>query len=488
MTLRNVALRAAAWLIATASAALPSLAAAQEWVLQSGLTARGEYNDNYFLTTRNKESAFTATVSPFVTAARRTEASEVVALLSVGANKVWGLSDTTDYLSGRLGLNGLLRDARSTWTGSVSFSRAPALQNEVSQRGTILALVFTNAANVNGGYQYALTERWSLGARAGALGNWYEDIQNSNSTGSPQGLQDNWGYYAGGQATYAYSALTQITLAGNYSYFASDVTRSGGITTTLGIVHQFSPQLTVSASGGVLWTDIEATQTALVCPTTPTLCDSGVVPRMPITSGESRRDSGTLYGGNISYSLSDRTRFLATLTESLTPSSTGTVSKTDSAGATLLHRFSERLTGRLGATYVRTVFPTGISGLSTTNTYTGQAGISYMLDERWKLDVGYRYLRAEYAQTGTQTGTQPQSNAVFVTIGYNWPGASSTDWVGPRLDTQGAPGAGPVPLSQTSTLIPGGAVLGTAGKETPGDTRTSPLSPKTSPFDQFSIP
>ena len=135
--------------------------------------------------------------------------------------------------------------------------------------------------------------------------------------------------------------------------------------------------------------------------------------------------------------------------------------------------------------YTRQVFPTGLSKSSTTNNYAGEIGVSYLLAERWTLDAGYRYRRAHYSQNSSE----PQSNVVFVSIGYGWPGASFTDWVGARLDTQGLAGAGPVPLSERSPGTPGpGATPGTSELElAPGATPT-PSSPESSPFDQFTIP
>jgi hypothetical protein len=109
-----MAIRFGVAFVAAAATVVPSLAAAQEWSVQSGATARTEYNDNYFFTPIDKQSAFTGTVTPFVTAARRTEATDVTALVAVGANKVWGVSPSTDYLSGRFGLDGSPREARST--------------------------------------------------------------------------------------------------------------------------------------------------------------------------------------------------------------------------------------------------------------------------------------------------------------------------------------------------------------------------------------
>lgn len=468
-------------LVAAAFAAWPMIAAAESWLLQNGFSARTQYTDNYFFAATGKESGFTATVSPFVTAARRTETSEVAAVLAVGANKVWGLSENIDYLSGRLGLDGTLRDDRSTWAGSIAYSRAPTLQNQITQRGNVLALAYTDTASANGSYSYQASERWSLGVRAGAFNNQYSSVQSQSTNAS---LQNNSAYYGGGTINYAYSERTQFNFVAAYGHTTSDLTRSDSITATIGFVHRFSERFTISASVGEFWTDIQATQTALVCPTTPVLCDSGVVLRVPITSGDSRSDNGQLYGGNVSYAFSERTSFSALLSENLAPSSAGTLTKTDTAGASLSHSFSERLTGRLGASYSRTVFPSGLSGLSTTNYYSGEVGMSYLLAERWRLDAGYRYVRAEYTQ---QSASEPQSNTVFVSIGYNWPGASFTDWVGARLDTQGLPGAGPVPLSAGSSVT-----ARTAAPTEPVDaeqaSEAGQPTPETSPFDQFTIP
>jgi long-subunit fatty acid transport protein len=393
---------------------------------------------------------------------------------------VWGLSENIDYVSGRFGVDGTLRDDRSTWAGSVAYLRAPTLQNQITQRGNVFELVYTDTASASGTYRYQATERWSLGVLAGAINNQYSSVQGTSTS-----LQDNSAFYGGGTATYAYSERTQLNLVAAYGYTTSDLTRSDSITATVGFVHRFSEQLTVSASVGHFWSDITASRTALVCPTTPVLCDSGLVPRVPITSGESRSDNGQLYGGNISYAFSERTSFSAFLAENLAPSSTGTLTKTDTAGASLSHNWSERLSARLGASYTRQVFPSGLSGLSTTNLYGAEVGVSYLLAERWKLDAGYRYIRAEYTQ---QSLGNPQSNTVFVAIGYNWPGASSTDWVGVRLDTQGLPGAGPVQLSGSANA-PSAPAPDTGGEEREaGEAGKTAPAPETSVFDQFTIP
>src|SRR5690606_17110392 len=122
-----------------------------------------EYNDNYFFTESDPESALTASFSPFVAASRRTETSEVTALLAIGANKVWGPSPSTEYLSSRVGADGTFRATRETWAGNISFTRGPSLQNELTPEGIVLTLAYLNSFAIDGAYDYEWSERVTIG-------------------------------------------------------------------------------------------------------------------------------------------------------------------------------------------------------------------------------------------------------------------------------------------------------------------------------------
>lgn len=428
--------------IATAGVGMaPALAFAQAWGLLGGVITRGEYNDNYFFTPTNAESAFTGSITPFLTAARRTETTDVTALFSVGANRVWGVTPTTDYLSAHVAVDGSWRQERSTLAGNVSYVRAPTLQPASGQAGGPLILAFTNGFSANGTYTYAYDERLSLSAIAGAYDNSYSGV----AAGSA--FSNNHGYTASGNAGYVYSDKTKLSLLVGYSSYFSGSTDSNAIITTIGVVHQISDQLAVSGSIGGFWSDLATQPTALA-------------------PGTRFHDSGALYGGNVIYSFSDRSQLTVNVNEYLAPSSFGSLTKTLGATASLTHQFSDRLTGRLGAGYSRIDFPVTVSSFATNEYATGEVGLSYMLTERWLLDAGYRYSRANYAQTA---GT-PTSNMVFVSIGYNWPGQSFTDWVGRPVSTQGLPGAGPVALPESGRA--------------PAESAT----PDRSPFEPFTIP
>jgi hypothetical protein len=168
----------------------------------------------------------------------------------------------------------------------------------------------------------------------------------------------------------------------------------------------------------------------------------------------------------MTYAFSERTRLGAGLSESLAPNGAGALSKSDTAAATLLHEFSERLTGRLGASFQRTAFPGAFDTSHDSDTLQGQVGFSYRLAERWKVEAGYVYTRASYSQNLGE----PKSNLVFLSIGYNWPGASFTGWIGRLPEIQGFVGAAPLMLPEGSLRPP------------------TSVSPPSSPFDRFALP
>jgi len=447
--------------MAAAGALAASPATAQEWSVYSGAAGRVEYNDNYFFVvpgqpvignpgaTEQKESAFTLSLLPFVAASRRTEFSEVTALLAIGANKVWSISPNEDFLSGRFSLDGTLREERATWNGRASYSRSSSLEQAIADQEVLRVRTYTDAATLEGSYSYQLTDRWTMGATVGGYANWYDSVQGAASQ------SDDWGYNVIGNFGHIYSDQTRLTYTLGYTYYAGDITRSNVVTTTLGVVHRFSPQLTVSGSVGGFWSDTTARQN---------LPGQG----MPIDAGESRDEGGTLFGGSMRYAFSEDTQLDIRASQGLAPSSTGMISESTDAGIALLHRFSDRLSGRLGASYARTTNLGALENSADDRTITAGAGLSYQLAERWKLDAGYAYTRTRYAFDGGE----PASNVVFLTVAYNWPGASSTGWIGNPRETQGLPAAGPLSLPELPGTVPGAAVP----------------APANLPFDTYTLP
>jgi hypothetical protein len=297
------------------------------------------------------------------------------------------------------------------------------LQSHDTAAGIVFAVTARTSTAVEGTYSADLTERWMAAATLSGYANRYQSVE----SGTP--LQDNSGYTARLRAAHAYSDRTQLTLSTAASHFNSDVSRGDALSGTLGIVRQWSPQLLASATlGGYLsWIDTEEC-VAATC---------AGVSAAPPDGGGRRRHGGLLYGANLTDVLSERSRVTVGFTSDLSPSSSGTLVRTHSAGISLSRDLSERVSGRVGA---RTVLDRSLESASRGSYYAVDAGATYRLGERWVLDAGYTYARARYSQRQGE----PRSNAVFVSIAYNWPGVSLADQRGTVWDTgalSGTPGA-----------------------------------------------
>jgi hypothetical protein len=425
-----------------AIACVPAFATAQEWTARIGGTARGEYTDNYFFNAEEPQSAFTLSVTPSLVAVRRTPTSDVTMLLTLGGNKVWGLDDSLDYLSTRAEIGGTLRQERSRWSGNAGFSRAPSLQEVFSGDAIVYTLAQSNSAYASGSYSHDLTERWSVEARVAGNDNRYDSLQADES------FQDNRSYSAGASARYAYSERAYATFLADFARFSSDIERTETVTAVLGFAYDVSPRLKLSGSAGYFWSEVRNSQ---------------------IPDRDSRRDDGHLVGGEVSYDASQSSRLVAGLSERLTPSAAGGLAITDYAYAGLSYAVTDRLSGRLGASYTRMRFVGGV-GVPTGDThYDAAISVTYRIAQRWTLDAGYQYRRGRYPQ---ELG-EPRSNAAYVTLAYNWSDVPFAILGGGRVGTQGLPGAGALPA-------PAGAV--TSGEPSGSSAMDTPL------FDRPALP
>jgi hypothetical protein len=424
--------------VAAAAALLALPAAAQEWGFRPGGTARAEFTDNYSLRAFNEEAGMILSVAPFVVGYRRTETSQINLLAGLGFNTVVG-PDVDDYWTGRLVLDGSRTIERSSFGFNLGAYRDTTLRSETPQTGTVLGAAVRTGITGGLSYNYQLTERWNVGTFASAYSNSYSQIQSQPVT-TAGALVDNDGWSVGGNVGYAWSQRTQLSLTGSYSTYNSDITDSTYVTTTLAVSHQFSEKLTASAYGGYFWSDIQTTSNVAVCPTTPILCQLGLVQFVLVPFGTDQSSGGTLFGGSLGYQFTERTSLTVGASQNIIPSGTGIINKSTNINGTLSHAFSDRLRGRLGATWTRSTVP-GLDTESFRNEYLSfVVGGTYDLAQAWLLDFGYR------RDSSDQRGLTGDANVLFVQIAYNWPGQSINDWGFGGFAFPGAvPGAGAPP-------------------------------------------
>jgi len=405
------------WLVAAATLAALESAHAQDMAVRWGVAGRVEYNDNYFFTDIEEQRATTLTITPFLAAIRRTDTSELVTVLTVGGNKVWGDADF-DYLTGRAEVSGRQRVENGVWSGSAGFVRSLSLQSTLLPEGLVYTLSYLNNTYASGSYSRAVSETWTVEARASATDNKYSAVE------GPNPLVDNYAVSGGVVAYYRYDERTYLSWATDYAYFKSDDEKSNSITSVLGITYRYSPRLAVSGTAGYFWDH-----------------------RDVLNDGVGRvRDNAPLFGGDITYDLTENTRVSFRASQRLSPSATGDLMRSDSVGAGFTHRAAERLVLRGGVRYDRDQLEGSAEQSSLNNKLlTATVGATYRFDARWSLDAGYTYTRARYQDDQGE----PRSNVVFVTVAWNLPEAQLESGL-PRLGIQGVPGAGPIAPPATS--------------------------------------
>ena len=188
------------------------------------------------------------------------------------------------------------------------------------------------------------------------------------------------------------------------------------MTTTIGVVHQFSPQLTISASVGGFWSDIDYRGKTMLGARHARPVRQRVVP-VPTDA-----PLYGLYGGR-SATRSPSARSSPPASPKARAERLRCLSKSDSAGASLTHQFSDRLTGRLGAGYTRTIFPaTCLDSSSNDNYYSGRG--RRFLPARGTLESSTRDIDIRAPNMRRRSASQPRIVG-FVSIGYNWPGHRS---------------------------------------------------------------
>ncbi len=434
-------------------AALATLpAVAQEWGFRAGAASRVEYTDNYQLRAVDQFSATTVTVAPFVTGYRRTETSQIDLLAGVGYNYVFASEgDNLDYWSGRLSLNGTAVHDRHNYGFNVGVVRDQTVRSETLLTGVVLGAGSTlTGATAGVNYGYALTERLNAGVFGSVFSNTYSDVPAGSAT------TDNDGWSVGGNLVYRLTDRTRLTGTTSYTKFSSDITDSDSVSATLAVAHDYSDRLSFSAYGGYFWSNIESTQNFFVCPTTPALCQAGLVAPVQVAFGDERNSNGTLFGGSVEYRYSERTTFDANAAQNIQPSGVGTITEVTSVIGSVNHSFSDRLRGRLGAGWRRSTIPGtdgGSTGLRTELTNVG-VSVSYDLTREWLLTVGAR------RDWSDQRGLTADANVLFVSLAWNWPGQSIGDWggfvggFGGGAGTLGFPAAAPVPATSPQA-VPG---------------------------------
>lgn len=386
-----------------AFAAVP--ASGVEWVAEPSVTLREEYNDNYLLTPAPYNAVWGTILSPALKLSRRTEVSETSANARLNFNRYTGennLDRTDQYYT----LNSSVQSERNLLAGDFSFTRDSTLYSELAETGIVQTRSQRSRLSLAPSWTRMLSERNSL-----RLGYQYDKISYQGGTTS---LADYTNQSASTNWLHQWSEKDLITTGVYYARF--ETANAGYQADTIGIqaglTHDFSETLQGNFRMGVRNTKstVEGFASRFVeifpgffvpvqVPQTTTTTSRGMTLNAQL---QKRFETMTIHG-NIS--------------REQNPTGNSTLVETDRLGVAVTRTMSEKLSATASGNIYRSRYIGEVVNAPDRQYYEIALNFNWRMTERWRLDSGYRYARAEYKSNNTS----PDSNLVFAGLRYDWP-------------------------------------------------------------------
>ncbi|PHS69261.1 MAG: hypothetical protein COB23_06470 [Methylophaga sp.] len=364
---------------------------AAEWSLTGNLNPSAEYDDNTFLS-NDEESSMHYAVTPTLTIARGLENSEMSLSLGYQIDKYIAISDN-DTENPFIELNSSYNTERSQYGLAMSYKEDTTRNNAVEDTGDFTTRSTVRTRSINPSYGYQLTERDSLSLTAGYSEREYStDDFSDNETKSLS---------AGWQREFSERLSAGLDLtASNYQ---ADSSISSTDDDTYGIATSFTYELSelwdISGSIGLRRLNSERK-----------------------TAGITNSDQSS--GSTLDFSAT-RTReidtFTINLARVLSPSSDGDVNEQDRLSMSWSRNLSERLTMGADFSYQESTNASDDSSDEKRENINFSPALTWSIEENLDLIMAYSY-RKQKRSGGSSAGSSNDSNAISLTLSYNWEG------------------------------------------------------------------
>ncbi len=362
---------------------------AAEWSLTSTLNPSATYDDNIFLT-QNAQSSIHYTMSPTITGSRTVENSNVSLSLGYQIDRYTSLPSINDTENPFIRLNSFYTAERSQYGLSASYVEATSRSTALLETGDFATQSIYRTRAISPSYSYQLTERDSLSLN----GSYSERLSSSTQFSDIETKSIS----AGWQRQFSERLSAGLTVA-MYNY------KSDGLT-LLTDDDDYNVSTTFNYALSELWSI------------------SGAVglrklkgQRQSIITGITTNDTSS--GTTLDFSAiktDDINSYSITASRALIPTGRGDVNQNDSISARWSHSISEQLTANLSGGYYQST-----SAFDNNNTKRKNINISpslrWQLERNLSLNVHYTYRK----QT-QDSGFSADSNAIGVTLNYNWDG------------------------------------------------------------------
>jgi len=367
---------------------LPVLQAA-EWSLSGTANPSLEYDDNVFMRDSDKLGDYHARVKPTLKIMHQLENTET----SLSAGYVLDRYDALSELDTEnpfISINTQYNTQRSQWGLDVNYAEGTSRDDAADDTGDFETNSISTTESISPSFSYQLTERDALLVNASYSTREYSTTDFSNSRNRQ--LSTSWQH----QFTERFNGGVSLSFSNNKSNDLTSFTDDDTYNLSLTTDYNLSEIWAVNGSVGVRQLNSERTD--------------------GFGDTDKNNSSGSSLDLNISYKGDVNTASFG-LSRSIAPSSTGEVNEQDKISASWSRDLTENLSTQISASFQTTNSADGADNDEREN-ITFSPSVNWKFSPDTSLGLSYKYRQ----QKESDTGTNASSNAIMLTLNYNWDG------------------------------------------------------------------
>jgi len=367
---------------------LPVLQAA-EWSLSGTANPSLEYDDNVFMRDSDKSGDYHARVKPTLKIMHQLENTETSVTAGYVLDRYDALSEL-DTENPFISMNTQYNTQRSQWGLGVNYAESTSRDDAADDTGDFETNSISITESISPSFSYQLTERDSLSVNASYSTQEYSTVDFSNSRNRQ--LSTSWQH----QFTERFNGGVSFSFSNNKSNNVNSFTDDDTYNLSLTTNYDLSEVWGINGSVGVRQLDSERTD------------GFGIT--------EKNKNSGSSLDLTISYKKNQDTASIR-LSRSVSPSSLGEVNEQDKISASWSRDLTENVSTQISASFQTTNSADGEDNDEREN-ITFSPSVNWVFSPDASLGLSYKYRQ----QKESDAGTDASSNAIMLTLNYNWDG------------------------------------------------------------------
>ena len=362
---------------------------AAEWTLSGSANPSLAYDDNIFMRDGDVIGDYHAKITPTLQLAHTLENAETSLRVGYAMDR-YEASRQLNTDNPFWNLNTTYQSARSHWGLGLNYTESTSRDDAADDTGNFETNSIVITESISPSYRYQLTERDVISVNGSYSTKEYSTTDFSNSRS--RSVSSNWQH----QFTERFNGGISLSASNNKSTGIANTTDDNTYNLSLTTKYNMSEIWAINGSAGYRLLDSQQTS--------------------PFGVTVENKDTGTSLDLNIAYK-GDVTTASFSLSRSIYPSSTGDVNEQDKISLSWSRNLTETLAASINGS-VQTTSSVSDNSSDKRDNINVSPSINWVFSPDASVSLSYTYRQ----QKESEAGTNASSQAVMLTINYDWDG------------------------------------------------------------------